>query len=376
MTRTLTLATACLLAGCGGGDPDLPPPPSAPPGGPPKAAQTQKPGQPSMPAPPKAPEPEKKGPTVVRTPRPATGDVADGPDPNLSVAVAFVDPAGPDLDVTPASERPENQARVSASPLGGYGRAYVAPPEGAVQARPDPPEGFAAQPGSPVDADGRPARIVHEPSGREMVLVPGGPFRFGREPNAATVTLSPFYIDRTEVTVGEWERYRGAAGGRTPRPSNADAPADHPAVGLKPRDITAYAEWAGLSLPTEAQWEKAARGPASLDELWGRGRPLWSRPRTPGELHAVDAYPNDRSVYGVLGLAGNAREWTADPWDGDPFAEAAGSTDWAGPKRPQSPGERVVRGEADGYSVTSRAPLSVSDADDLVGFRCVLNLGG
>ena len=390
MRATATgLATAAIVmviaaAGCGG-DPDLPPPPpgssqppsTPPPGGPTPsgdpAAEAAAAG-PKMPsAPTKRPGQSSKKAAQARPSRPATGDVSDGPDPQLSTLIAFAGPR-PEVDVTPLSAREDAKFLVTPSPLGSSSLGFVVPPNDSQGGSPRPPEGYRAADAATTDEQGRPSRIVPLDGGPEMVLVPGGAFRFGDRAagGEAGLTVSAFYIDRTEVTLAEWTRYREAVDDRVPAPLNAGDPPDFPATGLRLRDVTQYAEWIGKAIPTEVQWEKAARGAMSLPNVWGRGRPLWSAPRRPGELHAVGAYPGDRSVYGAMDLAGNAREWTLDPWDADPYSQAEGTTDWSGPRRPRSANERVVRGEADGFSVITRDAVNASATDRLIGFRCVL----
>jgi formylglycine-generating enzyme required for sulfatase activity len=131
-----------------------------------------------------------------------------------------------------------------------------------------------------------------------------------------TVQLGPYYIDEIEVTVGRYKQFRSAArANREPIVddwANLNAPDDHPVVGVKFTDALRYVRWVGKELPTEAEWEKAARSPDGFDYPWGEGRPAWHRERKLTQIDPVRSFPADVSIYGVFDLAGNAREWCAD----------------------------------------------------------------
>ena len=378
--RPTLIAAALLLTGCGGGeDPNatLPPPTNAPP----KAASQDgaKPDKAVAKAPPpkvpSAPKPRNTRPAMPTAPiRPPASDVSTAPPPGLEVVSGFLE-EGSNLRVAGRDTRAD--LKFFATKVAAPDEVYVAkePPEFEAAVR--LPPGFTPLPDAGVNADGLPAAIRSEKDGREMVLVPGGAFTFGdaeRTGGQATVTLSPFYMDRYEVTVAEYRRFlEDATSARVTR--EVSGPEDHPVTGVRLRDAQLYAEWAGKQVPTEAQWEKAARGPLSLPEVWGTGRPLWHAPRTPGELHPVGEYPGDRSPVGAMDLAGNAREWTQTPFLPDPYAEADGQTDWNGPRRPPRGAGRVVRGEADGWSVLARGEADAADRNPLIGFRTVLPVG-
>jgi len=175
-----------------------------------------------------------------------------------------------------------------------------------------------------------------------MVYIPPGSFLMGSNPTDGAVGLEigvdelpqhqvdlpGYFIDRYEVTVGAYRAFVTATGHRPPRiwidplyPKPSD---DHPVVDVNWFDADVYCRWAGKRLPTEAEWEKAARGTDGRRWPWGdrwqRGdaniqgdRRHWTAP--------VGSYPSDKSPYGVFDMAGNAMEWT-DSW----YAAYPGST--------------------------------------------------
>jgi len=245
------------------------------------------------------------------------------------------------------------------------------------------PNGFHAVETTAVSADNWPLRIISEKDSAEMAFIPAGSIRMGSDqgPSEArpevSVELSEFYIDVTEVTLGQFQRFRGSVGSKIAAPLNEADDALRPALGINWQDARDYAHWAGKELPTEAEWERAARGPNSWRTPWGDGRVLWERPRSPGQIDNVMSFAHDRSRFGLFDVAGNAREWCADHFSPKAHAEAAATSpakrhDWLGPKTPARPNQRVVKGGSPDWSLWHRAGLEMRERDPDVGFRCVL----
>ncbi|NOX90973.1 MAG: formylglycine-generating enzyme family protein [Gammaproteobacteria bacterium] len=162
-----------------------------------------------------------------------------------------------------------------------------------------------------------------------MVLIPAGEFIMGtndRLPDEGpehTVTLSAFYIDQFEVTNLQYKKFNEATWGRSPRHwRNRTFPsgkADHPVVYVSWENADAYCRWAGKRLPTDAEWEKAARGTDGRMFPWGdefdtakANTPVrWQEIGKFGDTTPVGAFETGKSPYGVYDMTGNVWEWTA-----------------------------------------------------------------
>ncbi len=157
----------------------------------------------------------------------------------------------------------------------------------------------------------------------EMVLIPDGPFQYG--PDKTQLTLPGFYIDVTEVTNEDYGQFCQATGRPLPPGFDRGKPG-YPVVNVTIEDARAYAAWAGKRLPTEKEWQKAARGVDGRSYPWG-DLPVPSRANVadnPDDAvpHTVsaDAFRPGRSPFQVLQMIGNVREFTADR--GAPSVEA------------------------------------------------------
>jgi formylglycine-generating enzyme required for sulfatase activity len=215
---------------------------------------------------------------------------------------------------------------------------------------------------------------------------------YGREAPQHTVTLDSFWIDQTEVTNAQYRRCVQAGACRAPttcdtgQPTFEDASgAEHPVVCVDWHDAQAYCEWAGARLPTEAEWEYAARGPEDYRYPWGNEpgaawqnycdancAEAWAD-RTVDDGYAetspVDSYPEGASWCGVQDLAGNVYEWVAD-WLGD--YRSAPQTN---PTGPETGSDKVLRGSSwisfwDRARGATRDFVKPESRDAQIGFRC------
>jgi formylglycine-generating enzyme required for sulfatase activity len=149
-----------------------------------------------------------------------------------------------------------------------------------------------------------------------MVLVPAGSYRVGGGLGRAarTASLAAFYLDSTEVTVAAYTAYLRATGRATPW--RGSPPPDWPATGVLWNEAQAFCAWRGPGgrLPTEDEWEAAARGPDGRPYPWGD---TWQRGRAnvfgaADTLQPVGGFPLGRSFVGAVDMIGNAWEWVAD----------------------------------------------------------------
>ncbi len=193
-----------------------------------------------------------------------------------------------------------------------------------------------------------------------------------------TATTGAFYIDRTEVTNEQYKEFIDATGYAAPLTweggSYPEGHETYPVVGVRLEDAQAYAEWAGKRLPTEAEWEKAARGVDGRRYPWG---PLFDpkrsqhmRPEADGPV-PVGSFPSYDSPYGCQDMIGNVMEWTSSTFR---YYENTESTE----EQPDTDA-RVVRGGAwyqesivpVPFRCATRAALDPTRAYAMVGFRCV-----
>ncbi len=230
------------------------------------------------------------------------------------------------------------------------------------------------------------------PEGVEQgeVLIPGGEFLMG-DPSEGDhnpphkVRVESFYMDKFEVTNTQYLKYCQETDARLPEfwgidqlRSGPKYP-DHPVVGIGSTEAQAYAEWAGKRLPTEAEWEYAARG-GLAGKKYPHGDELepavanywvWEELQSSGKgLLPVGSYPPNG--YGLHDMAGNVLEWVTDRYDAGYYKDSPLDN-------PQGPGEgrfRVIRGGGwhSGPScirVYYRNALPYNWRDFNVGFRCV-----
>lgn len=219
--------------------------------------------------------------------------------------------------------------------------------------------------------------------GAEMAPIPSGEFQMGSE-NAETplhtVYLDAFYIDRYSVTNALYKKFVDSTGHSTPE--YWDDPRfsfpDQPVVGVNWHDAEAYANWAEKRLPTEAEWEKAARGGlVSKRYPWGNDilhedanyGPSTDGISAPNHTLLVGSYaPNG---YGLYDMAGNVWEWCSDWYAEDYYVNSPGKN----PQGPDTGEAKVLRGGAWDYpasfqKVNCRICLNPLYSNVFVGFRC------
>jgi formylglycine-generating enzyme required for sulfatase activity len=212
----------------------------------------------------------------------------------------------------------------------------------------------------------------------EMVSVPAGEFWMGSEDSDAVgdekprrpVYLDAFLIDKYEVTSVLYKRFIDATGRAAPQFWTGS---DQPVVGVNWNDANAYCSWAGKRLPTEAEWEKAARGTDGRKYPWGE---QWDASRANsgerlGRTDSVGSYPGGVSPYGAHDMAGNALEWVADWFEANYYQSAPSSN----PRGPDSGHNRVVRGGSGASTpknlrTSARLGNSPSGRGSALGFRC------
>jgi formylglycine-generating enzyme required for sulfatase activity len=211
-----------------------------------------------------------------------------------------------------------------------------------------------------------------------MVYLPGGTYVLGAEKGFPDeqpqheVKLDAFYIDIHEVTVGQYQRYLKETGLKPPSfwlPGVGSL--DEPVVGLCWEEAAAYAAWAGKRLPTEAEWEYAARGGTiGLKFPWGNEPDLdYANLDSFGILPVASLKPNG---YGLYDMIGNVWEWCSDWYDSGFYSTSSKDN----PKGPEEGKHKVLRGWAwnnrKGHAtVTKRHKLLPVVKSYFVGFRCV-----
>ena len=373
------ISTVCGLllgaSGCGGNSGGTPENPSAPPA--------------TVSAPP---------PTVAVRREPGANGGAQPLQPKATVAKPTPD-AGPPEQLFDLAEDSQNFTVDTQTPPSQLFFVNAASPEGSVLSVEQPaiagpsevrtlPQGFVAIAREGYTETGWPRRIRGEVDGKEMACVPSGLFTQGTNSGTADaapahpMSIDTYYIDVTEVTIGEYAKFKAALSGKdggptTPVPLNGNP--NHPVVQLSWKDAVNYCKWAKKALPTEAEWEKAGRGPDAGVYPWGDDRVIWHTTRNLGQISPVGTYPHDRSRYGVMDLSGNAREWCTDWYHNAAYAEAKSKDgspahNWTGPKK-ASNGERVVRGSNDHWELWARGSHSMTKPAADIGFRCVLRCG-
>lgn len=269
------------------------------------------------------------------------------------------------------------------------GRDPNAPPAGSANPELEPIPGFSVVADSGYTPDGLPWRIRCEKDSSIMALVPAGEFLQGHDGGTKAaapqhpILLDAYYMDIHEITVAQYRTFREEIRSTEKRlvdePTNATNPDHFPALGINWGTVVDYARWANKRIPTEAEWEKAARGRYGFEYPWGNGRALWDRERSPGQIDPVGSFHTDVSPYGIFDMAGNAREWCTDWYADDAYDEAVKLgldriRNWEGPRQRSEGSLRVVKGAVDSWQVWQRAGMSMSERNSTVGFRCIVRV--
>jgi formylglycine-generating enzyme required for sulfatase activity len=248
--------------------------------------------------------------------------------------------------------------------------------------------------------------VVYGWTPMEEILIPAGSFQMGcdssnpaengcnnwwqtNELPLHTVTLDAYYIDKYEVTNARYKACVDAGGCTAPGSVNSwtrspyygtSTYADYPVINVTWHQASAFCAWGGKRLPTEAEWEKAARGSSDTRKYpWGNSAPdctktnYWSSGGDcGGDTSRVGSYPSGASPYGVMDMSGNVWEWVND-WYSSNYYSVSPSVN---PQGSASGAVRVLRGGSwlnDDLSVRS----AVRNYDypvgwlNFVGFRCV-----
>lgn len=236
-------------------------------------------------------------------------------------------------------------------------------------------------------------KTIQGGDGRVMVLIPAGIFPMGAgeegdfdEQPQRIIFLSAYYIDQYEVTNKAYKRFATMLKRKLPEVPVFEDDVERlkgdnlPVVGVTWLDATAYCKWADNRLPTEAEWEKAARG--TIPRKWPWGDQFDERrvnSRGDGDAFKytspIGSFENGRSYYGLYDMAGNVSEWVADWYDQFYYKEAP----FENPKGPEQPDINRVLVYRGGSYMSNANDLRASKrfggahpnrGESTVGFRC------
>lgn len=250
------------------------------------------------------------------------------------------------------------------------------------------PKGFAPLTDDKDPASGLPLTIRCEADGSEMALVPAGGFVMGSddigndESPQHTVYLDTYYIDKYEITNAQFKKFCDKTRFQYPENPPWDSvyflsKPDNPVVLIHWHTAQSYLKWTGKRLPTEAEWEKAARGVDAMLYPWGNDHDL-SRCNLDSSkdnfqyTSPVGVFTNGISPYGCYDMIGNVTEWCND-WHEPNYYKFTVKDN---PPGPEEGATRVLRGgsykDNDEIQCARRSEASPIAVNVNVGFRCVL----
>jgi len=241
-------------------------------------------------------------------------------------------------------------------------------------------------PPTPTPTLGIGSTFVSKVDGITLLFVPAGEFLMGsiasnnqaypNEKPQHSVFLDAFWIDRTEVTNAMYQLCVQTGACQSPGNTTYYGSSqydNYPVVNVSWNDAKAYCGWAGGRLPSEAQWEKAARGTDGRTYPWGEGLGCEKANYSGcvGQMVAVGSYPDGASPYGALDMAGNEWEWVAD-WFSETYYSSSPPSN---PQGPESGKLRVLKGgsyldEARNFRAAVRNSFNPDVQIDHGSFRC------
>ncbi len=196
--------------------------------------------------------------------------------------------------------------------------------------------------------------------GIELIHIPIGDFLYGYKKER--ITLPAFDIMKTPVTVAQYRKFCNSTKRAMPDEPNWGWQENHPMVNVTWHDATNFAEWAGLALPTEEEWEKAARGSDGREYPWGNNWDANKCCNSARQTSSVGSCPAGNSPYGVQDMSGNVWEWCDSWYDTNTHRVLRGGS-WYGR-------------DQDYFRVTYQVNNYPSVMYDRYGFRCVLRSPG
>lgn len=221
--------------------------------------------------------------------------------------------------------------------------------------------------------------IVNSKDGSVLIAIPAGKFIMGavdafdasaNEKPSHSVYLDAYRIGKYEVTVAQYRKFCRATGRKMPDPPNIGWNDSCPIVGVTWFEAQAYCKWAGGRLPTEAEWEKAARGTDARLYPWGNAwdKTRGDNPAGDWALRPVGSHPAGASPYGCMDMGGNVADWCSD-WYGETYYQIAPPRN---PRGPSTGKARVLRGstcETNDFRCSFRDCNAPDSRYDYYGFR-------